>query len=446
MLRDQVHALAIRSSRAIADSVGTRLSRRRAAARMLPLAMLLLLSALAQAGELAIVNARILAAPDAEAIERGVLLLRDGRILAVGPSVEIPEGAERIDAQGATAVAGYWNSHVHFIAPPLSGARSRPAGELSRALSAQYLRWGFTTVFDIASMPGNAYALRERIESGEVTGPAILTVDAPFYPAGGTPIYVLEFDGLGQDARAAEVANPGQARERAQRQFSEGADGAKLFTGAIVGGDTGVLPMAVDIARAVSETAHAAGKPVFAHPSNMAGLRAALDGGADVLSHPAPETGPWTPALLQELLERRVALIPSLKLFDIELDKEGVPASAKAHIIGLAQQQVAAYAAAGGMVLFGTDSGYIDWYDTRDELRLMAEAGLDWRQVLSSLTTAPAQRFGGDDNQGRLAPGQVADVVLLDADPRGDITAFAAVREVYRGGRRVYRAMDVAVD
>src|SRR5690606_23741745 len=122
----------------------------------------------------------------------------------------------------------------------------------------------------------------------------------------------------------------------------------------------------------------------------------------------------------------------------LELDREGVPAEVKAQVIGMAQRQVGAFAAAGGTVLFGTDSGYIDWYDTRDELRMMAEAGLDWRQVLASLTTAPARRFGA--GSGTLAPGGPADVVLLAADPRADVTAYAAVRTVFRAGRRVYEA------
>src|SRR5690606_25434693 len=143
--------------------------------------------------------------------------------------------------------------------PPLSEAGSRAAGELTDALSTQYLRWGFTTVFDLASRSGNAFALRRRIEAGEVTGPAILAVDAPFYPEGGTPGYVLAFEGMGEDARIDEVATPAQADERARRQLARGADGAKLFAGAIVGGAIGVLPMPVGIARAVSEATHAAG-------------------------------------------------------------------------------------------------------------------------------------------------------------------------------------------
>ena len=166
-------------------------------ARMLA-AMLALAPVAAQAQALAIVDARILASPEAEPVERGVVLVRDGRIEAVGADLPVPADAQRIDAAGATVVAGYWNSHIHLIAGPLAGAADRPASELAQALAEQYLRWGFTTVFDIASQPGNADALRGRIAAGEFPGPRVLTVGAPFFPEHGTPVYVLEFDGLGE--------------------------------------------------------------------------------------------------------------------------------------------------------------------------------------------------------------------------------------------------------
>jgi len=400
--------------------------------------------AFARAQLLAIVDARIIASPEAEPIERGTLLLRDGRIEAVGTSVAIPAEAGRIDAGGATVVAGYWNSHIHLMAAPLADAASRPAAELSQALAEQYLRWGFTTVFDIGSKPGNAFALRERIAAGEVTGPRVMTVDAPFFPEHGTPIYVLEFEGFGEQARAFEVATPAQAGERAQRQLTQGADGVKIFAGAILGGAGEVLPMDVDVARAAIAPAHAAGKPAFAHPTNLAGLRVSIDSGVDVLSHVAPTAGPWPPELVRELVERRVALVPTLTLFEVELRKDGVPEEVVARVVAVGQRQLADFAAAGGVVLFGTDAGYTDRYDTRDELRLMAGAGLDWRQILASLTTAPAARIGGGTQSARLAPGQAADLVLLDGDPTRDVVAFASVRQVLRAGRPVYTAPSFA--
>lgn len=395
----------------------------------------------ALAADLAIVDARVYPAPDAVPIEPGTVLMRDGRITAVGPTatVTIPDGATVISGKGAFVTAGFWNSHVHFLALPLREAATRPAPELDAALKTMLTRWGFTTVFDLASLNGSARALRKRIEAGEVTGPAILNVDAPFFPKDGTPIYVRALlKEIG--APSAEVANPDQARARASQQLAEGADGVKLFTGAVVGGAIGVLPMDIDIARAAVAEAHRVGKPAFAHPSDMAGLEVSLASGVDVLAHTTPFSGPWDAALVRRLRAANLALIPTLTLFEAELRREAVPDPVIARFIADATQQVQVFAEAGGTVLFGTDVGYIDQFDTRREFELMARAGLDWRQILASLTTAPAGRFGQGKRKGRIAPGMEADLVLLGTDPAVDVTGFSDVRATVRGARVIYSA------
>ena len=67
-------------------------------------------------------------------------------------------------------------------------------------------------------------------------------------------------------------------------------------------------------------------------------------------------------------------------------------------------------------------------------------AALDWRQILASLTTAPAARFGFATRKGRVAAGMEADLVLLNADPAQDPTAFARVRDTIRGGRVIWES------
>jgi imidazolonepropionase-like amidohydrolase len=394
----------------------------------------------ALAADFAIVDARVYPAPDAAPIERGTVLVRDGRIAAVGPSatVTVPAGATVVDGKGAFVTAGFWNSHVHILALPLREAATRPASELDAALKTMLTRWGFTTVFDVASLNGAAGALRRRIEADEFAGPAILTVDTPFFPKDGTPIYVRALlKEIG--APSAEVAGPDQARARVRQQLADGADGVKLFTGAVVGGAIGVLPMDLDIARAVVAEAHRAGKPVFAHPSDLAGLEVSLASGVDVLAHTTAFSGPWDAVLVQRLRAAEVALVPTLTLFEAELRREAVPDAVIARFVADAIQQVRVFAAAGGTVLFGTDAGYIDQFDTRRELELMARAGLDWRQILASLTTAPAARFGQGERKGRIVPGMEADLVLLGTDPAAEATGFSDVRATIRGGRLIYR-------
>lgn len=393
----------------------------------------------AMAADLAIVDARIYPAPDAPAIERGTVLVSDGRIAEVGPSdtITVPEGAVVVDGEGRVVTAGFWNSHVHFLSPVLREAATRPAHELDAAVTAMLTRWGFTTVFDIASFNGSAAALRGRIEAGEVDGPDILYVDTPFFPEGGTPVYIRDL--LAQTGTpSAEVADAGQARTRARQQLADGADGVKIFAGAIVGGDTGVLPMDVDIARAVVAEAHRAGKPAFAHPSDLAGLEVSLASGVDVLAHTTPFGGPWDAALVRRLKAGDVALTPTLTLFEAELRKEDAPAEVVERFLADATGQVRVFAEAGGTVLFGTDVGYIDDVDTRREFELMARAGLDWRQILASLTTAPAGRFGRDGAKGRVVPGMAADLVVLGTDPAGDVTAFSDVELTIRDGKVIH--------
>lgn len=409
---------------------------------LLLLLLLLLLSAPwrpAQAGELAIVGARIYTSPDAAPIDRGTVLLREGRIVAVGPAdqVSLPRGVRQLDAAGSVLVAGFWNSHVHLLDLPLREATTRPAAELSQGLKATFTRWGFTTVFDIASIPGNARALRARVEAGEVAGPAILTTDGPFFPEGGTPIYVRA---LLQQIKAPnlEVRSPRQGEQRAEQQLAQGADGVKIFAGAIVAG--GVLPMDPAVAQAIVEAAHRAGKPAFAHPTDTRGLEVALQSGVDVLAHPTPTAGPWTPELANRLAARRLALTPTMSLFEYGVKLEGAPPELVQRFVDASQQQVAAFVKAGGELLFGTDVGYIDLTDTRREYELMAGAGLDWRQILASLTTTPARRFGQDDSKGRIAPGMAADLVVLFDDPAKNVVALADVRWTLRGGEVIYEA------
>lgn len=403
-------------------------------------AALLLLSGTCAAQDLAIVGARVVSSPDAAAIDDATVWIRDGRIAAVGPrdKVMLPKGLQVIDARGSTVTAGFWNSHVHLMSPPFHQPGGQEAGALETALRQRFGQWGFTTLFDIGSLPGDVIALRARMARGEVHGPRLLTVDMPFYPEHGTPIYVRDLWEQSR-TRSAEVASPDEARQRAEAQISAGADGVKVFTGAIVGGEQGVLPMRLDVASAAVASAHAHGKPAFAHPTNMAGLEVALASGVDVLAHTAPDAGPWAPELVARLKAEDVALVPTLSLFDAHLRQEGVPDAVVQRFVGNAQQQVKAMVAGGGQVLFGTDAGYTEVYDTRLEYRLMAGAGMDWRQILTSLTTAPAQRFGQASGRGRIAEGYAADLVVLGSDPQESPEALADVRMTIAGGRIIHQ-------
>jgi imidazolonepropionase-like amidohydrolase len=98
------------------------------------------------------------------------------------------------------------------------------------------------------------------------------------------------------------------------------------------------------------------------------------------------------------------------------------------------------FSAGRGEVLFGTDVGYTDHFDTTLEFQLMGRAGLDYRQILAALTTNPARRFRANRHSGRVRGGYDADLAVLEGDPAKDIANFARVRYAIRDGHIIYAA------
>lgn len=389
------------------------------------------------AEDIVIVGAKVYPSHDVPAIDSATVVIRDGVIAAVGASgqIKVDPSDRVIPGQGLVVVAGLWNSHVHLILPSMALPPKENAQAISDELQGMLTRWGFTTVFDIGSLPKAALDLRRRIDSGEVCGPNILTVDAPFFPNGGTPIYLRRLVG---GLPSLEVGTLDEAAARVRRQLENGANGVKIFAGAIVGGKTGVLPMPLDAATAVVAEAHRLGKPVFAHPSNQNGLDIAIKSGVDVLAHTTPDDGQaWTPELVNKLVSRKMALIPTLTLWRVESQAAKLPEEKIGRTLALAQQQLGVFAAAGGQVLFGTDVGYTQAADTSEEYRLMQGAGMSFQQILASLTTAPATRFGFK-NKGKIEVGMNADLTILAADPAKNIAAFAQVAYTIRAGRVIF--------
>ena len=394
----------------------------------------------AAASDLALIGCKVYPSPTESAISNATVLVRGHRIVELGPrgQVRVPEDAEKIECGDGVVTAGFWNSHVHILTQGLMDAENVPAQRITAQLEEMLTRWGFTTVFDVASVLHNTEVIRQRIARGEVAGPGILTVGDPFYPEGGTPVYIRGFIERNH-VPSEEVSDPHQAADRARRQLRAGADGVKIFAASFAGGGR-IVPMPLEIARAVVAEAHRAGKPAFAHPSNLEGIEVALGSGVDVLAHTAPLSGPWPASLIARVKAGHMALTPTLTLFEVEARKFGELPDEARQEMEIALGQLHAYSAAGGEVLFGTDVGYTDHYDTAEEFRLMSRAGLSFRQILASLTTNPAHRFGDRDGRGRVAVGHEADLVVLAGDPDADVTSFSRVRCTIRGGNVIYRS------
>lgn len=392
-------------------------------------------------GSVLLTGSRIYTAPDQPPIDDGAILMRDGRIIAVGPGDSIPSrGAARLEhCDGGIVTAGFQNSHVHFTGPRWDGAETGPASELADSLRAMLTRYGFTTVVDTASRVDNTIALRARIQGGEIAGPRILTAGLPLYPVDGIPVYLRDMPAEFL-ALLPQPASVDAALAIVQSNLDRGADATKLFVMTPQGGGR-VAFMDPEIALAAADATHRRGLPVLVHPTDIEGIDLAIEVGADILVHTTIGGGrtDWDETLVAKLVEEDIAVVPTLKLWRYELERAGVPAD----IVALAQSdavaQLRAFSTAGGQVLFGTDVGYMEDDDPTEEYRQMARA-LTPMQILASLTTAPAARWLEDASRGRVEAGQQADLVVLDADPAEDATRFAGVRCTIRAGQLIYEA------
>jgi imidazolonepropionase-like amidohydrolase len=217
-----------------------------------------------------------------------------------------------------------------------------------------------------------------------------------------------------------EPADATQARAAAVKLLDRGVDGVKVFAS----GQRGPS-MPQDAIAAVVEEAHRRGKPVFVHPNSSADILTAVHAGVDVVGHTTPMSGPWDTTVLDTMKEAGVALTPTLTIWRWYMRHDR--SSAQDRITEAEVAQLRAWVSRGGAVLYGSDLGAID-YDPSEEYELMSRAGMSFGQILASLTTAPAERFGG---QARVAPGMQADLVVFRK-------RFSDVRYTIRSGKVVF--------
>jgi imidazolonepropionase-like amidohydrolase len=335
-----------------------------------------------------------------------------------------------IPCNQCVVTAGFWNSHIHFTEPKWMFSDWKSAATLNSQIADMLTSRGFTTVVDLGSDLRVTLPLRRRVESGELFGPRIYTAGAAQYPPNGIPFYLRESLPRYILRFMPQPATPGLAARIAERNIAQGADILKLFTGSYV--ERGkILPMPEANAGAAVAVAHRRGQLAFSHPSNLAGVLIALHSGVDVLAH-APDTPDGIDAaLLESMVDKHMAMIPTLKMF-------ATTVTANAAYLDPIYAEVRQFHALGGQLLFGTDVGYMKDYSTLDEFEALQKSGLNAMDILRMLTTAPAARFGVQANQGRIAVGQLADLVILDADPSDNVAAFTQVQCTIRGGRPIY--------
>lgn len=401
----------------------------------------------AQRGDLALVGATVLAGDELEPIPDGVVLVRDGTIVEVGPSgvVQVPPGATVLDAAGYTVLPGLIDLHVHLGSPELD-ARQEPgltdlpgmfldAARFAPGHRRAALDHGVTTVRNLGDEHDWITDLRRQVAGGELEGPRVFASGPLFTAAGGHPIATFGADPESDFVRV--PATPDQAR-RMVGELASGDDRVDVVKVVHERGspDRPLQPLRADVLDAVVSEAHAHGLRVTAHWGTFDDLEELLAAGIDGLEHLDSRdlVDGWRPDLLAELVDRELPVTATLAIAEAALPPQLMP-----EVLAALQQRVGEFHAAGGRVVVGSDAarpGVRFGAGVHRELELLVDSGLTPQAALRAATVAAAQVLAAD-RIGVIAPGHAADLVAVAGDPAADIRAIREVVLTFRDGRLV---------
>jgi imidazolonepropionase-like amidohydrolase len=377
--------------------------------------------------DFALVGARIVDGTTRPPIEDGVVLVRDGRIAAVGPRgrVTMPAGVRTIDVRGKTIIPGLWDMHAHVALPEWGAA---------------YLGVGVTTARDMGGEQHSLMALRDALGAGRVLGPRLLLAGL--------------VDGSGAEAFGTVYADtPEQARVVVDAYHAAGFQQMKLYT-----------LIKPDVAGAIIRRAHELGMTVTGHVPRAMTLASMVDSGADNVAH-LPVRGDTSSSAVKEqirmLATKHVVVDPTvswnellghspqsaLTNFQPGFAEAPWPLRSSYGSVRTAvdsaganralQSQLAVIKAmhdAGVRIVAGTDYG-LPGFSLLRELELYVEAGLSPLEAIRAATAVPAEVMGLSGDVGTIEVGKRADLVVLDGDPLADIHNVRTGRWVVVGGR-----------
>ena len=380
-------------------------------------------------------------------IENAVILVEGERIAAIGVagSVEIPDGAEQIDVNGAWLIPGLMNVHVHLglILPGKMKAElaneSEAALALRMAANARASLLSGVTTIRLTGDPAHAdLALMRAINKGQADGPRIFS--------SGEALTITA--GHGSKDGKENYDGPDELVKAARTQISAGAKWIKiLISGGIAtaGGDLDAVLMTPAEIHAVIDAAHRFGVKVTAHSGSPTATSIAIDSGLDSVEHGYFLDRPT----LRKMKEHGTWLVPTIVVSQPATEpffkKLGSPQwyLERRNSAGKAHWKALQMAIEEGVnIALGTDQFPYEPNDgttaTVREAQYYVEAGMTPLQALRSATIEPAVLLEAEDEIGSLEEGKYADIVAVEKDPTEDIKALRNILMVMKGGK-VYR-------
>ncbi len=426
------------------------------------IAFLALAAPAAAQDKLALVGGMLLDGYEVPPVHHAAVVIEGNRIVAVGPAaeIEIPPDAEVIDTSGRVMMPGMIDLHAH-LAVLGHGSYGRwfswieeeeiPIEQVMEISAKQLLLAGVTTAVDLAAPLEASIAVRDRIARGEIPGARMLmsgpwiTNQVRFWPA--------EFQ--------IAVSSPEEASAAVERLVEAGVDVIKAWAG-----------LTRDDYQAIADTAHEHGVRVHAHVYGPEEVRNALETGIDVLTHAGSAgTPPYEEELLRDIVvagrpvvitgAHRVWVFPATVQFPERLQdprlREDLPEAMYAefqgsfenfHTLGYFQTtarqmffgdaSLGQWIEAGAVMGMGTDSGTPMNFHTEAlwrEIKAHVDLGMAPLDAIAAATRINARILGMGDDLGTIEEGKLADIVVLDGDPRFDITALDDPVLVVKDGR-----------
>jgi len=422
---------------------------------------------------LAITHVRVIDGHGTPVREDQTVVLRDGRIAAVGSNARVPSGATVIDGRGHTLIPGLVGMHDHMFypAPKVNpGAKEALYPEQASSFPKLYLAGGVTSIRTTGSVePYTDLALKQAIDAGKIPGPKMHTT-GPY------------LEGVGSFApQLHELVDADDARRTVDYWIAEGATSFKAY-----------MHITRAELAAATAAAHARHIKITGHLCSV-GFREAVDLGIDDLEHGVVVDTEFTPGkqvdvcpdtklaathlatlsidspLLQQLIHylvsKRVAITSTLPVFEtfvpgrapvdqrvldamlpetrVEYLKTRDSVAAKKDspwpkLFKLEEEFEYAFAQQGGTLLAGLDptgyGGVIAGYGDQREVELLVESGFTPVQAIEIATLNGARFMGVDDDIGSIDPGKAADLVLLKGNPAQSIKDIENVELVFKDG------------
>jgi len=394
----------------------------------------------------------------------GLTVLVEGdRITRVGPSgeVRVPASATIVDGAGRTLIPGLWDVHVHL-------------SKLRASALPLFVANGVTGVRDTGGEWPELARWRRQIEAGERIGPRFLTA-GPYLEAPSNVLRVLLEDTVEPEQRTRiGVGSPAEAHRVVDSIAAMGVDFVKIRT-----------IESVETYRAIAAAAERNGLDLAGHAFGMP-PEAVLEARQESIEHFLPIPEGWDRerrmALFRDFARAGTAIVPTLtsgfgsllvpgeELAALVDDSLGRVAPRRrylsAYLVADWREQleertpralefwrgfyptalltVREMREAGMPVLPGSDAAVIGVFpgsSLHTELELFVDSlGMTPMEAITSATGEAAAFLGIDDSVGTIAPGILADLVLLDADPLADIANTRAIAGVVLDGRWLDRA------